>query len=125
MRIKVYGVGTGTFKLLPHSSCATDILEGIQKTPTWARMFLHFAKANGHSGTFGRGLNCMSNIHVKDVAFAILTVLKVALGDRAEDGINGLCRSTRLKKRLKKRLHSAQYCKTRFRRMQRDKTVVE
>ncbi|KAK7689024.1 hypothetical protein QCA50_007715 [Cerrena zonata] len=66
----VYGVGTG-----------------IQKTPTWARMFLQFTKANGHSGTFGPGLNSMSNIHVKDVTSAILAVLKVALEGKADEGL--------------------------------------
>lgn len=78
------------------SACIFDlvfiIITGIQKTPTWARMFLQFTKANGHSGTFGPGLNSMSNIHVKDVTSAILAVLKVALEGKADEGL-GLCKS--------------------------------
>ncbi|KAK7689016.1 hypothetical protein QCA50_007707 [Cerrena zonata] len=66
------------------------VIEGIQKKPTWARLLLHFAKNTGHVGMWGRGLNTMSIIHVKDVATAIMTVLKALLDDRADVGSEGL-----------------------------------
>ena len=68
------------------------MLQGIQKTTVWVRAFLEFAKINGHSGTWGRGLNSINNIHVKDVASAVLIVLQAALEHRAYEGAEGSCK---------------------------------
>ncbi|CAL1703431.1 unnamed protein product [Somion occarium] len=64
--------------------------EGVQKTTAWLRAFLEFAKLNKHAGTWGRGLNSINNVHVKDVASAIFTVLTAALEHRADEGAQGL-----------------------------------
>lgn len=64
---------------------------GVQKTTAWLRAFLEFAKLNKHAGTWGRGLNSINNVHVKDVASAIFTVLTAALEHRADEGAQGLC----------------------------------
>ena len=93
---QVYGVGDGAFyPLLIGYNFTEPDHAGIQKVPTWVRIFLQFAKANGHSGTFGAGYNSMSNIHVKDVASAIITILTAALQKKTDEGYEGLCKSQR------------------------------
>lgn len=49
------------------------------------------AKEVGQAGTWGPGKNVMNEIHVKDVASALLCVLKAALERRADEGADGLC----------------------------------
>lgn len=51
-------------------------------------------KGVGHAGTWGRGANAMNNIHVKDCAAGLLLVLQAALEGRADEGPEGLCRTT-------------------------------
>ena len=48
------------------------------------------AKKAGYAGTWGPGANSMNNIHVKDVASAIICVLQTALEGKADEGAEGL-----------------------------------
>ncbi|KAI0059217.1 NAD(P)-binding protein [Artomyces pyxidatus] len=64
--------------------------QGMQKTTLWLRIFLDLAIQVGYSGTWGPGHNSMNNIHVKDVASALLHVLRAALQGTADEGTEGL-----------------------------------
>ncbi|KAI0314301.1 hypothetical protein OF83DRAFT_1165265 [Amylostereum chailletii] len=64
--------------------------EGVQKTTLWVRVFLDVAKNAGHCGTWGPGEISQSNIHVKDMATAIVIVLDAALHGKAQEGADGL-----------------------------------
>lgn len=57
--------------------------------------FVYFLNLRSFPGpplvTWGPGSNTMNVIHVKDVALAMLTVLKSALEGRVDSGSDGLC----------------------------------
>lgn len=52
---------------------------------------MHMAKEVGQAGTWGPGKNVVNEIHVKDVASALLVVLTAALAGTADEGADGLC----------------------------------
>ncbi|KAF8665562.1 hypothetical protein AX16_000021 [Volvariella volvacea WC 439] len=64
--------------------------DGIQKITLALRMWLSFAKAEGHAVTLGRGFNQTSTIHVRDVATSMIAMLKDALDGTASTGAQGL-----------------------------------
>ncbi|KAI5895665.1 NAD(P)-binding protein [Schizophyllum commune H4-8] len=63
---------------------------GVQKVTMPIRLYVDLAIQAGHAGTFGNGKNAMGEIHVKDVASAVLTCLKAALEGNADEGAAGL-----------------------------------
>ncbi|KAF9448159.1 NAD(P)-binding protein [Macrolepiota fuliginosa MF-IS2] len=63
--------------------------EGIQKTTLPVRIFTDLFLQAGRAGTWGEGHSRMGNAHVKDVASAVVTVLKAALEGRADEGAEG------------------------------------
>jgi nucleoside-diphosphate-sugar epimerase len=65
--------------------------EGIQKTTLPVRIWVDMFINVGYAGTWGEGHSRMPNIHVKDVASAIVTVLKAALNGKADEGAEGFC----------------------------------
>ncbi|CAL1703440.1 unnamed protein product [Somion occarium] len=64
--------------------------QGVQRTTVWIRTQLKLARDAGYAGTWGPGYNAMSHVHVKDVASAILVILKAALEHKADEGAEGL-----------------------------------
>ncbi|KAJ6536134.1 hypothetical protein B0H19DRAFT_1222948 [Mycena capillaripes] len=74
--------------LLPGQIYGTG--RGLQKTTLWVRIFLDIVKNAGYCGTWGPGENSQSNIHVRDMARAVTTVLNAALEGRAGEGADGL-----------------------------------
>ncbi|KXN80903.1 hypothetical protein AN958_06850 [Leucoagaricus sp. SymC.cos] len=63
--------------------------EAIQKTTLPVRIWMEMFLKLGYAGTWGEGHSRMGNIHVKDVASAIMTVLKAALRGEADEGAEG------------------------------------
>lgn len=63
---------------------------GVQKTTLWLRIFMDYAKRVGYAGTWGAGHNAQNTIHVRDLAEAILLVLRAAREGRADEGADGL-----------------------------------
>ncbi|KAJ6476090.1 hypothetical protein C8R45DRAFT_1077095 [Mycena sanguinolenta] len=63
---------------------------GLQKTTLWVRIFLDIVKDAGYCGTWGPGENSQSNIHVRDMARAVTTVLNAALEGKAGEGADDL-----------------------------------
>lgn len=63
---------------------------GVQKVTMPVRLYVDLAIQAGRSGTFGQGKNAMSEIHVKDVASAIVACLKAALDGKADEGAEGI-----------------------------------
>ncbi|KAF5363457.1 hypothetical protein D9756_000997 [Leucocoprinus leucothites] len=63
--------------------------EAIQKVTTPVRIFVDMFLKLGYAGTWGEGHSRMGNIHVKDVASAMITVLKAALRGEADEGAEG------------------------------------
>lgn len=74
----------------PFTSCFL-FCQGVQRTTVWIRTQLKLARDAGYAGTWGPGYNAMSHVHVKDVASAILVILKAALEHKADEGAEGLC----------------------------------
>lgn len=52
-------------------------------------MHLGFTLAAGYAGTWGPGHNAMNNIHIKDVASAMIVMLNAALEHKADEGAEG------------------------------------
>ena len=90
----MYGVGDGAFYLPLMSSPHPTELSRYTKGPNVGADLSPVCKVEWHSGTFGPGYNSMSNIHVKDVASAIITILTAALQGRTDEGHEGLCKSS-------------------------------
>ncbi|EKM53534.1 uncharacterized protein PHACADRAFT_125329 [Phanerochaete carnosa HHB-10118-sp] len=63
---------------------------GVQKVTLWLRIFMDYAKRVGYGGTWGRGFNAQNTIHVKDLADAILMILRAASEGKAGEGADGL-----------------------------------
>ncbi|KAJ7583593.1 hypothetical protein C8J56DRAFT_830923 [Mycena floridula] len=63
---------------------------GLQRFTMPVRLYTHMATEVGVAGTWGRGKNVMNEIHVKDVASAVLTILKAALNGSAFEGEDGI-----------------------------------
>ncbi|KAF7333324.1 NAD(P)-binding protein [Mycena venus] len=90
---QIYGIGRGqsyNAVLIP-KSFSEDFPTGLQKTTLWVRIFLDIAKNVGYCGTWGPGENSQSNVHVRDMARAVTTVLNAALEGKAGEGADGLC----------------------------------
>jgi nucleoside-diphosphate-sugar epimerase len=66
--------------------------EGIQKTTLPIRIWIDMFLGAGYAGTWGEGHSIMGNAHVKDVATAVITVLKAMLEGKADEGANGFCK---------------------------------
>ncbi|KAF9042834.1 NAD(P)-binding protein [Hymenopellis radicata] len=62
---------------------------GVQKITLPVRLYIDFAKTVGQAGTYGLGKNAITEIHVKDVASAIIVMLKAALEGKADEGADG------------------------------------
>jgi len=61
------------------------------RSGAWVPIYSSFAKAAGHAGTWGPGEVSQYCIHVRDVAAAVLCVLKYLLEDPRRGGSSGLC----------------------------------
>ncbi|KAL0949843.1 hypothetical protein HGRIS_009877 [Hohenbuehelia grisea] len=70
--------------------------DGMQPVTAGLRVLMQLFTQFGRAGTWGKGLNRTSNIHVKDTSTALLTVLKAALEGKAEEGAEGLLKSVAL-----------------------------
>ncbi len=73
------------------SSLREGVGGGLQKITLPVRLYIDFAKNVGQAGTFGLGKNAITEIHVKDVASAIIVMLKAALEGKADEGADGFC----------------------------------
>jgi nucleoside-diphosphate-sugar epimerase len=65
--------------------------EAIQKVTLPVRVWIDMFLKLGYAGTWGEGHSRMGNVHVKDVAQAIVVVLKAALKGEADEGAEGFC----------------------------------
>ncbi|EGN97180.1 hypothetical protein SERLA73DRAFT_183827 [Serpula lacrymans var. lacrymans S7.3] len=63
---------------------------GVQRNTLWLRIFFDMTKKLGYMGTWGPGANSMNNVHVIDVASALLLLFKSALEGKAEEGKDGI-----------------------------------
>uniref|UniRef100_A0A0W0FRM0 NAD-dependent epimerase/dehydratase domain-containing protein n=1 Tax=Moniliophthora roreri TaxID=221103 RepID=A0A0W0FRM0_MONRR len=79
----IHGLGEGS--IFPHSRLSSFMtrVQGVQEITAAIKIVLNVAKSAGHAGTWGEGHNKISNIHVKDVANAIVVLLEAALQGNA------------------------------------------
>lgn len=65
--------------------------DGVQKVTLPVRIWVDMFLQAGYAGTWGEGYSRMGHAHVKDVATAIITVLKAMLEGKADEGAEGFC----------------------------------